>query len=77
MATKKGIHVRVNAKTVLCAMVNKGYDRADLATTAGTTGFTVDRILSGGFVRLSTVKKIADALNVTPDTLLDFSNENA
>lgn len=64
--------LQVNERTVRILMAAKGIkDAEELAKLAGFSGQTMRNLLEGRDFRSSTLKDLAEALNVNPLDLLD------
>lgn len=63
----------INKRTVKVLMAAKGIDsNEELAKLAGFSGQTMRNLLDGGEFRSSTLKALADALEVNPLDLLEI-----
>lgn len=64
--------MRINKNRLGLAMLNAGVDSIrDLAAASGVSINTISRSNNGGTVKLSTLRRLAEALNVDPADLLE------
>ena len=64
--------MRIGKNKLALAMLNAGVESIrDLATVSGVSVNTISRSNNGGTVKLSTLRRIAVALNVDPAELLE------
>lgn len=64
--------MRIGRNKLALAMLNAGVESIrDLATVSGVSINTISRSNNGGTVKLSTLRKLAMALNVDPSELLE------
>ena len=64
--------MRIGRNKLALAMLNAGVESIrDLATVSGVSINTISRSNNGGTVKLSTLRRIAAALNVDPAELLE------
>lgn len=63
---------RVNRKVLSLKMLEAGIDSAkELAKVSGVSVNTISRSNNGGSMKLATLRRLADALNVDPAELLE------
>ena len=67
--------VKLRRGRLLIYLSRRGMDFAELAERADISLKTVYRIMHGSKVRIHTLHKIASALDVPPDLLLDVGDE--
>lgn len=63
--------MKINARKFFSMCAERGYLLRDVATLTGVCYNTLRRIRNGEPVRLDTLRKIAKALNVSPEKLLE------
>lgn len=64
--------MKISKNKLGLAMLNAGVDSIrDLAAVSGVSINTISRSNNGGTVKLSTLRRIAAALNVDPSSLLE------
>lgn len=63
--------MRINKNKLGLAMLNAGVDSIrDLAAASGVSINTISRCNNGGTVKLATLRRLADALDVDPAELI-------
>jgi len=60
----------LNARLLERAMMRKGWGITDVAEACGLCWMTVSRVMSGATKKPASVKKVADAVDVTMDELM-------
>lgn len=68
--------MRINEARLRSAMAKQAISRSDLLRKTGMSSITLSRVMHGKDVYIKTVSKLAAALGVEPEYLLQMDNEN-
>lgn len=65
----------MNIRKVKEAIVSSKLDKKTIAERCGVSRTTIDNLLSGADVKISTIEKLADVLSVPAGSFFDYSDD--